>query len=749
MIDTTDVIEAGCPLFAAQPERADRNDRLGNDELRSLFEPPPSTLTLKQLTTHDFRVSSVTRSSAVARAFDQRPDLPGVLICEEDELLGVVSRTQFQEQLSHPFGVELFLQRPISDLLDQLDGDLLVLPADCGIAEATQFALGRPTRAVYEPLAVDDNGRFALLDIHTLLLAQTRLLVEANETIQQQKEEAEAANRAKSQFLANMSHEIRTPLTAILGFAENLLDTSQAEAERRSAAETIHRNGEHLLHVINDILDLSKIEAGRLDVELIPVSPVHLIAEIMSVMRVRADAKQLPLVLKYLSPMPDHVRTDPTRLRQILINLIGNAIKFTAEGRVELHVECIQSSGPGDVARLRLSIIDTGIGLSDEQMQKLFQPFMQADGSTTRRFGGTGLGLSISRRLARMLGGDVTVSSQPGRGSTFVVVLQTGPLNDATWCQDPSEAITPLSGRELNSPVQDFRLSCRILLAEDSPDNQRLISALLKKSGVDVVLADNGELAVSLVWQEFRHGHPFDVVLMDMQMPVLDGYSATRKLRSMGYLEPIVALTANAMRGDRQQCLDAGCDDYATKPIQRLELLRTIASFLPKRAECGPNSVDTSEHVADPSPIAEASTTGDLVEDDHEANIDVSLILTNKTQALEWMNGDHELFAEIVQLVREQLPTIRRELNTATDARDASKLRRIAHTLKSSADNIGAVPCAIVANKVEQLAKDEQWDDLPVALLKLHADVNSLETALMTWMKQEERAARGRGPSRN
>ncbi len=734
MIDTFDVIEADCPQFSAHSERT---DRVVKDERQTLFEPQSSPLTLLQLKAHDFRVSSETRSSVVARVFDQRPDLPGVLICEDDELLGVVSRTQFQEQLSHPFGVELFLQRPICDLLNQLDGDLLVLPAACGIAEATRFALERVPRTVYEPLAVDNGGCFSLLDIHTLLLAQTRLLADANETIQLQKEEAEAANRAKSQFLANMSHEIRTPLTAILGFAENLLDSGTNAAERSAAAETIHRNGEHLLHVINDILDLSKIEAGKLDVELIPVSPVALLAEMMSVMRVRADAKQLPLVLKYLSPMPDHVRTDPTRLRQILINLIGNAIKFTAEGRVELHVECIQSSGPGDVARLRLSIIDTGIGLSDDQTQKLFQPFMQADGSTTRRFGGTGLGLSISRRLARMLGGDVTVSSQPGRGSTFVIVIQTGSLNQAIWCPDPSEAITPLACRELISPVRDIHLPCRILLAEDSPDNQRLISALLKKSGAEVVLANNGEIAVSLVWQEFRRGHPFDVVLMDMQMPVLDGYSATKKLRSMGYLEPIVALTANAMRGDRQQCLDAGCDDYATKPIQRLELLRTIASFLPERKQ---DLVTNSDVAVDRFSNSEASVT---------VTADVDLVLTNKTQALEWMNGDHELFAEIVQLVREQLPTIRSELNAALDAREGTKLRRIAHTLKSSADNIGAVPCATCAKVVEQLAKDERWDELPTAVVNLQADVNSLETALITWMDQEERATRGREPSRN
>ncbi|MCX7422163.1 MAG: ATP-binding protein [Planctomycetia bacterium] len=731
MIDTSDVIETGCPQFSAHSERT---DRVVNDERQTLFEPQSSPLTLLQLKTHDFRVSSETRSSAVARAFDQRPDLPGVLVCEDEELLGVVSRAQFQEQLSHPFGVELFLQRPIFDLLDQLDSDLLVLPAACGIAEATRFALERVPRAVYEPIAVDNGGCFSLLDIHTLLLAQTRLLADANETIQQQKEEAEAANRAKSQFLANMSHEIRTPLTAILGFAENLLESGITASERSSAAETIHRNGEHLLHLINDILDLSKIEAGKLDVELIPVSPVALIAEIMSVMRVRADAKQLPLVLKYLSAMPDKVRTDPTRLRQILINLIGNAIKFTAEGRVELHVECIQSSGPGDVARLRLSIIDTGIGLSDDHRQKLFQPFMQGDGSTTRRFGGTGLGLSISRRLARMLGGDVTVSSQLGRGSTFVVVLQTGLLSHAIWCPEPSEAITSLTCRELISPGRDIHLPCRILLAEDSPDNQRLISALLKKSGAEVVLANNGETAVSLVWQEFRHGHPFDVVLMDMQMPVLDGYSATKKLRSMGYMEPIVALTANAMRGDRQQCLDAGCDDYATKPIQRLELLRTIASFLPERKQ----DLETNSEVAvDQLSNSEASIT-----------VDVALVLTNKTQALEWLNGDHKLFAEIVQLVCDQLPMIRSELNGALDAREGPKLRRIAHTMKSSADNIGAVPCATVAKEVEQLAKDERWDELPTAVINLQADINYLETALITWIVQEERAARGREPSR-
>ena len=748
MFDTSDVAEMDCPLFPS-PEGWTRI--VGRDADKPVVEPESVPRTLRQLARHDFAVSPDTRASIVAREFDERPELPGVLVCDDGVLLGLMSRAQFQEQLSHPFGVELFLKRPISHLLNQLTGETCVLRSECEVAKATQFALERPARAVYEPLAVDDDGVFTLLDIHVLLSAQTKLLVEANDIIQQQKEAADAANEAKSQFLANMSHEIRTPLTAILGFAENLIEPLD-DVERRAAAETILRNGEHLLHVINDILDLSKIEAGKLDVELVPVEPMPLIADVMSVLRARADAKHLPLRISWLTPMPDRVLTDSTRLRQVLLNLLGNAIKFTADGYVELQVECVRDDAPSDNGELRLHVLDTGIGLTAEQLGKLFQPFTQADGSTTRRFGGTGLGLSISRRLARMLGGDVTVLSEFGSGSRFTVSVRTGSLAKAAWSDIPSGEVGTLVSRCEQTTTDDLRLSCRILLAEDSPDNQRLISLFLQRSGADVTLASNGEEAAKLAWQEFRHGRPFDVVLMDMQMPVLDGYEATRKLRSLGYQEPIIALTANAMRGDRQQCVNAGCDDYAIKPIQRTELLRTIArhlrnNFCSRSRETSVRTLTSSAtsetdcglvpEMVTPTPSRPANNGASQLKTRSVRLAPLARLIAGSAhvlpgfdKALANMGEDEQLFVEVALLVLEELTKMLGELDAAMRFRQSGVVRRVAHTLKSSAFNVGATPCGDAAWAAEQLAKAERWEELPAAVAHLRIHATTLREAL-------------------
>jgi signal transduction histidine kinase/CheY-like chemotaxis protein/HPt (histidine-containing phosphotransfer) domain-containing protein len=757
-------------------------------------ERDDSVSTLVRLPRFDVQVSPAVRSSVVAQEFEARADLPGVLVVEEGELCGVISRGRFQERLSQPFGLELFLKRPIQDLLNQLSDEPWVLPGHFEVAEATRFALNRPNGLIYEPLVVaEPNGRFTLLDTHTLLLAQTHLLAQANDTIQQQKEAAEAANAAKSEFLANMSHEIRTPLTAILGFAENLLDGGHDESERRSSLKTILRNGEHLLEVINDILDLSKIEAGKLEVERLAVSPAQIVADVLSVMRVRADAKQLPLRLRYLNSMPDLVQTDPTRLRQILINLIGNAIKFTSHGHVELIVELLGRQT--DRPQLRFTVADTGIGLSREQMDKLFSPFTQVDGSTTRKYGGTGLGLSISRRLARMLGGEVGVTSELGRGSQFAVLIDTGSLNNAKWIEQPNEAVSR-DDAPVSSQAERFPVPCRILLAEDSPDNQRLISVILQRWGADVTIAHNGEMTAELAWNEFRQGRPFDVVLMDMQMPVLDGYSAARLLRSKGYQEPIVALTANAMSEDKERCLSAGCDDYAIKPIQRAELRRVLGEQLRRssRPAVQPPAIDEHDETTRSSmrnglsqeqpapeglPDGPMFHTGPLLEarrcppgSDGPATgrttplarpVAVSFPaevaeaiadpLPERESALKRMSHDEALFGEISEMVRQLLPDLLAEIDRSLRDRDRERLKRAVHTLKNSADNIGGKPTCEAAYLVERLAKTNDWSSLATAILQLQCEAVRLQTALSPAKSaflpspHLERGAGGEGPS--
>ncbi len=389
--------------------------------------------------------------------------------------------------------------------------------------------------------------------------------------------EAEAANRAKSEFLANMSHEIRTPMAAILGYADLLLDPAQSEFDRIECVQTIRRNGDHLMTLISDILDLSKIEANRMTVECVPCSPAAVIADVASSLRPRAEAKGLSLEVEYATPLPDSIPSDPTRLKQILLNLAGNAVKFTDTGGVRV-IAHFSTDGEDAAGRLSIDVVDTGIGMTAEQIAHLFQPFTQADTSMARRFGGTGLGLVISRRLAHLLGGDISVSSIPGQGSTFTATILTGPPGAALMVQAAPESrafTVPLARKDTDRNV---RLDgARILLAEDGPDNQRLVSFHLRKAGAEVTIADNGRTAVAKALASLTET-PFDVILMDMQMPELDGYGATKHLRASGYHRPIIALTAHAMAGDREKCLGAGCDDYATKPIDRTHLLSIIRS---------------------------------------------------------------------------------------------------------------------------------------------------------------------------
>ncbi len=419
------------------------------------------------------------------------------------------------------------------------------------------------------------------------LTQQAVVLQEANAA-------AVAATRAKSEFLANMSHEIRTPMTAILGFAELLLDEVESNSvlpDRIEAIRTIQRNGNHLLELIKDILDLSKIEAGKLTIEQIRCSPREILTEVAGLMQIRADAKGLPLEIECAGSIPVSIRSDPRRLRQILINLLGNAIKFTETGKVRVVASSVREfSGP---SMLRFDIIDTGIGISATTISELFQPFNQGDSSATRRFGGTGLGLTISKRLAETLGGNIRVESVPGQGSTFSLTIAVGNIEEIPLLERPAGAIDPTARRSCETNVAAIHLDCRILLAEDGPDNQRLITFLLKKAGAEVTVVENGRHALEQALAAWKHGRAFDVILMDMQMPVMDGYTAVRTLREHGYGGPIISLTAHAMAEDRQLCLNAGCDDYVTKPIDRQTLLASVARWIVRNR--------SDEHESQPS----------------------------------------------------------------------------------------------------------------------------------------------------
>jgi PAS domain S-box-containing protein len=399
---------------------------------------------------------------------------------------------------------------------------------------------------------------------------------------------AEMASQTKSEFLANMSHEIRTPLTAIMGFADLLREDGNlavAPEQRIQTIDTIRSAGTHLLTVINDILDLSKIEADKMTVERIETPLVCVLREVESLMMPRARGKGVSLCTQLRTGVPDRIMSDPTRLRQILMNLAGNAVKFTEEGRVTIAAAIEHRLG---ASWLIIDVEDTGPGMTSEQVACLFQAFGQADQTMTRKHGGTGLGLTICRRLAGLMGGTVTLTrTGPGEGSCFRVELPVEPVAGAKQVHRIEDAEAVEAPELLPA---DIRLSGRILLAEDGIDNQRLIGFHLRKAGATLEVAGNGRIALELIEQSILAGTPFDLLLSDMQMPEMDGYTLARTLRDRGSALPIVALTAHAMADDRAKCVGAGCDDYVSKPIDKGQLLRTCNQWLCKHSGTGPAS---------------------------------------------------------------------------------------------------------------------------------------------------------------
>lgn len=391
-----------------------------------------------------------------------------------------------------------------------------------------------------------------------------------------------AASQSKSEFLANMSHEIRTPLTAILGYADLLKadpEFLESTEKRDQAISTILDAGNHLLTVINDILDLSKIEAGKMEVEKTPTDVFNTLEHIESLLRPRAISKGVQLGSQIETPIPNVIASDPTRLRQILMNLVGNAVKFTEQGKIKINVRLIERNFR---KYLQFDIEDSGPGMSPRQAEKIFQAFSQADNSLTRQHGGTGLGLVISRKLTRLMGGEVSLHwTEKGKGTCFRVELPEHPLPETRYLISPSlvDPETPQNTSTSNYQVPE---NTRILLAEDGPDNQRLISFLLKKLGALVDVADNGSIAYRNYLESIIAEQPYHMIITDIQMPEMDGYSLTKVLRAEGATLPIIALTAHAMAEDRQKCLDAGCDDYLSKPVDRRLLRTTIEKWLSK-----------------------------------------------------------------------------------------------------------------------------------------------------------------------
>lgn len=416
-------------------------------------------------------------------------------------------------------------------------------------------------------------------------------LINKNAELEKVTKVALEATHTKSAFLATMSHEIRTPLTAIIGFAEINLEHAVSDENRKKHTQSIVRNGRHLLQIINDILDISKVEANRIEFEHKKMSLFAVFQDIEHIILPQVKEKGLNLFIEYEYPLPEFILGDSLRLKQVILNICTNAIKFTESGRINIKVSCNMEE-----QKLYVEIIDTGIGMTDQQVETIFDVFTQADSSITRKYGGTGLGLALSKQFAEGMGGGIIASSLLDIGSRFIVSIDTGDITGFKHIENKAQ----IKAKNKSAASEDIKIrnvKGRVLLVEDNPDNQQLFSVLLAKTGADVTIAANGKIAVETALNE-----PFDLIFMDMQMPVMGGIEATRILREKGYRGPIVSLTANAMKQDRDESIKAGSNDYITKPVNKLNFYYTVYKYLDKGNDQAAISRDDKEGIIDDDP---------------------------------------------------------------------------------------------------------------------------------------------------
>jgi PAS domain S-box-containing protein len=559
------------------------------------------------------------------------------------------------------------------------------------------------------------RGVLASFDDVTELENQRRELADS-------KSAAEQASAAKSLFLANMSHEIRTPMNAILGFTDVLrrgLATDPADAQRY--LDTIHTSGEHLLGLINDILDLSKVESGKLEVERTEVAPVPLVTDVLTVLSVRAEEKNLRLSFAIEGRIPPSIHSDQTRVRQILTNLVGNAIKFTETGGVSVVLR--HESVEGE-STLVFDVRDTGVGIPEESLARIFDPFTQADSSVTRRFGGTGLGLTISRRFAQALGGDIVVSSVLGEGSVFSVRIATGQVADRDqWIDNSSARLStqaPVSAAHSAETLPRLKPS-RILLVDDGDANRQLIHLLLSRIGAEVVEAVNGEQAL-----ERASEAEFDLVLMDMQMPVMDGYTATKLLRRRGFTRPIVALTGNAMKGDEEKCLAAGCSAFLSKPVKIDQLMRLLVAEL-GAAEPSDGDAPIGSHAS------LAAVLGQVDAGLGAGNPSAAMSLDEMPRVIvSTLPMDDEDFRRIVRSFVLKLGSQFDEMETAFSQERWADLAALAHWLKGAGGTVGFPQFTEPAMRLEESLRDGKIPRARLALEVLRALVGRIQIPEMS-----------------
>jgi signal transduction histidine kinase/CheY-like chemotaxis protein/HPt (histidine-containing phosphotransfer) domain-containing protein len=513
-----------------------------------------------------------------------------------------------------------------------------------------------------------DGNRYAGVLVS---LDDVTLLEKKEVELRKSKEKAEAANVTKSAFLANMSHEIRTPMNAILGFTDLLKrGYVKNEAESLKYLNTIHSSGKGLLDLINDILDLSKVESGRLEVEKLSVPPYRIVHEVVQMLGNSAREKGIDLHLTAANALPETIATDPARLRQMAFNLVGNAIKFTDTGGVKVSCRYVDN---GQRPQLEIAVTDTGIGMDHDTLETIFDPFVQADASVTRRFGGTGLGLSISRKFARALGGDITVESMPGKGSTFCIALPTGDLDGVAFLL-PEEMERLLEIVESRKESRYRFAEADVLVVDDGKENRELVKIILEDAGVRVQEAENGREGL----QKVAEGD-FDIILMDVRMPVMDGFMAARAMRDQGVDVPIIALTAHAMKGFEQECLAKGYTGYLTKPIDIDAFMHLMAKYLDGKRD---EREDTAQLPVDSSWLKTASQ--EEMAPDRESKHQPAVVKPVISRL-----AAHAKLKVVIEKFVEKLEGEIEIMRAACSQDNLEKLADLAHWLKGSAGTVG------------------------------------------------------------
>lgn len=661
-------------------------------------------------------------------------DIGSVVVLNDKEPIGIIterdltrkvaakqldySKTNVEQVMSSPLicvsgdlslakASQMMREKSIKRLVVTCDRNLIGIVTQTDILEATKKILQKQASHTQEKL------QQSYRDIQ-------QIAMEANQAAR----ETMLSSLTNNHFVASMSHEIRTPLNAIIGLSEVLSDDNMSEEQKNHVA-IIRESAQNMLVLINDILDFSKIEAGKFDIEIGECSLEHLLAVVESLMRPRVIEKGLEFEIYHQTELPAVIKTDNLRLRQCLMNFINNAIDFTEKGHVHLNVNLEEINNQ---PHIKFDVEDTGIGIAPERLENIFEQFTQAHQLQNRSRRGTGLGLAITKKLATLLGGTVSVKSKVGAGSTFTLVIPAGVDAQSQQTYNKHGQITNLR-TEKKAPIEK-RFKGHVLVAEDTPTNQTLIRLLLEKLGMTVVMTQDGNEAVKAALSQ-----EFDLVLMDIQMPHMNGYDATKQLRKQGYNKPIIAVTAHAMQGDKEKCLAAGCDDYISKPIDRNQLTEILTKYISDNDNLSKKLDSVTNQVKELTQIC--SSTGENIME--QANVNGTL---SADELIDWnamMNicDDESVIQQVVEMFRNDSPKCVQSLAEAIKSANPKFIKMYAHSLKGASLQIGAKRLGEIAYKLECAGRDKLMDRIPNLFNELQDEYSKLTLFLSqpNWME--------------